>query len=188
MERIQEPNPQLSKNRNFRKGSRRQTLQNVQERPKKRAGESRSLESLHDSHADMIRDPSELPTPTVELMHSASTETERFEQRSKLLVYGLQSPTNGILCYVTITGKQKQWNTHVKICVYIYMMQSYTYTYGIHIYRHDTLDGGNLAPLEYKQFHLFPHPLCNIVRECGVLGVWSNDRNLAQPHLVTAQC
>ena len=50
------------------------------------------------------------------------------------------------------------------------------------------VDGGNLAPLEYKLFHLCPHPLLNIVRECGVLGVWSNDINLAPPHLATAQC
>ena len=51
-----------------------------------------------------------------------------------------------------------------------------------------TVDGGNLAPLEYTQFHLSPHPLFNIVRECGVRGNWSNDKNLAPPHLATAQC
>ena len=51
-----------------------------------------------------------------------------------------------------------------------------------------TVDGGNLAPLEYTQFQLSPHPLFNIVRECGVRGIWSNDINLAPPHLATAQC
>ena len=51
-----------------------------------------------------------------------------------------------------------------------------------------TVDGGNLAPLEYTQFPLSPHPLFNIVRECGVRGIWSNDINLAPPHLATAQC
>ena len=45
-----------------------------------------------------------------------------------------------------------------------------------------TVDGGNLAPLEHK------HPLFNIVRECGVLRTWSNDVNLAPPHLATVQC
>ena len=51
----------------------------------------------------------------------------------------------------------------------------------------NTVDGGNLAPLEYTQFQLAPHPLFNIVRECGVRDIWSNDINLAPPHLATAQ-
>ena len=51
-----------------------------------------------------------------------------------------------------------------------------------------TVDGGNLAPLEHKQAYSTPRPLFNIVRECGVLRTWSNDVNLAPPHLATVQC
>ena len=69
---------------------------------------------------------------------------------------------------------------HIEIFMHVYIC--------IHILTGNTVDGGNLAPLEYKLFQVSPHPLLNIVRECRVLGVWSNDINVAAPHLATAQC
>ena len=71
------------------------------------------------------------------------------------------------------------------VCMYVCMYLDRYVCMCVYVH---TVDGGNLAPLEYTQFQLAPHPLFNIVRECGVRGIWSNDINLAPPHLATAQC